>query len=351
VADSGVELVVLATVYHAARAATPLHPAHQLVDAPNTAFYRPSRPSVWTGRRLVPHTPQWMDRPDSFDAAAETLHREGIPLSAWIVLAHDSRIGAAHPELAVVNCFGDRYRYALCPQHAEVRDYLATLAAEAVRDAPIAAVSLEACGQLGLTHLGTHEKTDGAWTATGERLLSVCCCSACQREWSGAGLDPAEVIRALRAAVHNGQSRSDDAWSALCAVRHAGTDALRRQVLEALREAAPGVPVTLHAHPDPWVTGPSPGLTPTAAEEVDALLVQCWPTGPASADLVTRAAATGRPVDAYVTVLPPADPDELAAHVRRLVDAGASRLSLYHLGLAPAWRQRLFAEISRLVRG
>jgi hypothetical protein len=46
-----------------------------------------------------------------------------------------------------------------------------------------------------------------------------------------------------------------------------------------------------------------------------------------------------------VTVLSEVDPGDLVRHVRGLVDAGAASLSLYHLGLAPAWRQRLFAEI------
>jgi hypothetical protein len=54
-------------------------------------------------------------------------------------------------------------------------------------------------------------------------------------------------------------------------------------------------------------------------------------------------------VDAYVTVLPPAGPDDVVPHVRRLVAAGASRLSLYHLGLAPRWRQPLFQEVLELV--
>jgi hypothetical protein len=127
--------------------------------------------------------------------------------------------------------------------------------------------------------------------------------------------------------------------STLLAVRHRFTDELRRQVLAVL----PAVPVTLHAHPDPWATGPSPGLTPTAEDDVDALLVPCWPTTEASAELVAQTATTGLPVDAYVTVLPPAGPAALAGHAERLKAAGASRFSLYHLGLAPAWRQELFS--------
>jgi hypothetical protein len=72
-------------------------------------------------------------------------------------------------------------------------------------------------------------------------------------------------------------------------------------------------------------------------------------TGLATADLIARAAATGVPVDAYVTVLPPADPAALSDHVRRLAGAGATRFSLYHLGLAPRWRQRLFTEILEIL--
>jgi hypothetical protein len=126
----------------------------------------------------------------------------------------------------------------------------------------------------------------------------------------------------------------------LLAVRHRHTDLLRAQVLAGL----PPLPVTLHAHPDPWATGPSPGLTASAAGDVDALLVPCWPLG--SASLVHQAARWEKPVEAYVSVLHPMDPAALVPHVHQLRAAGASRISLYHLGLAPAWRQDLFSTIA-----
>jgi hypothetical protein len=330
--------VTLAAAYHSVRAATPLHPARRIVDARYAALYRPVRDAVWSDLR--PSAPDWMDEPDPFGTAAAILRDAGRRVNAWIVLTHNTRLGTLRPDVTVVNCFGERYPYALCPAHAEVRDYAATLAAEAVRDVPVDGISLEACGQLGVTHLGHHEKTEGAWSPGQATLLSICCCAACRRDWP---LPPAEVVRGLRDAVMRNDSPPDDTLAALLAVRHANTDALRRQVLDALPD---GVPVVLHAHPDPWVTGPSPGLTPTAEDDVDALLVPCWPTTASSASLVAEAATTGLPVDAYVTLLPPAQPGDLADHVRRLRAAGASRLSLYHLGLAPAWRQELFAILA-----
>ncbi|MGC9669550.1 hypothetical protein ACNTMW_23735 [Planosporangium sp. 12N6] len=351
IAEVGVDTVTLAAAYHSTRAATPLHPRHQVVSADHAALYRPVREAAWTGRRLVPTPATWVDDPDPFATAARVVRDAGVRVAAWIVLTHNTRLGTAHPDLAVVNCFGEPYPYALCPAREEVREYAATLAAEALRDVPVDEVSLEACGQLGLTHLNQHEKTDGAWTAYAQGLLSVCCCAACRDGWRGQGLDPDRTVERLRAAVRaealGDQPAGVDGADRLLAARHAATDALRARVLAEVRERAPGVTVTLHAHPDPWATGASPGLTPTAAADVDAVLVPCWPVTPDSADLVARAAATGTPVDAYVTALPPADPDALPAHLDRLRAAGATRLSLYHLGLAPRWRQ---ADLRRMAR-
>jgi len=200
-------------------------------------------------------------------------------------------------------------------------------------------VSLEACGQLGLTHLSHHEKTDDAFSPATQRWLSVCCCAACRRAWTERGLDPDEVTDTLRTAVRT-QARGAEAEvpfaAELLAARHAATDALRAEVLATL-----DVPVTLHAHPDPWATGAAPGLTRSAPADVAALLVPAWPTDPATADLIVRARRTGAPVEAYVTVLSPAEPVALGDHWRRLRAAGATGAGVYHLGLAPAWRQPL----------
>ena len=335
--------VTLAASYHSTRAATPLHPEHQIVEARWAALYRPIRSAAWKGQDLRPLEPDWVTSPDAFGDAAAVLKRAGKSVTAWIVLTHNTRLGTRRPDVAVVNCFGEVYPYALCPAHLEVRDYAATLAAEAVRDVELDGVSLESCGQLGLSHLGHHEKTDGAWTPAVAALLSICCCTACQSAWSAEGLDPPSVVAVLREAVRNPAAEaSPSVLATLLTIRHRHTDLLRRQVLAAL----PRLPVTLHAQPDPWATGPSPGLTPTAEDDVDALLVPCWPLNEGSVEAVRQASTTGLPVDAYVTLLSPAQPSDLPAHVRRLRDAGAVRLSLYHLGLVPAWRQELFATLA-----
>lgn len=348
-AQTGADAVTLAVSYHSTRAATPLHPSRRFVDARHAALYRPVREQVWAGRRLVPQAPDWTGADDPAGQAAAALRAAGVPVSAWIVLAHNTRLGLLHPDLTVRNCFGERYPYALCPAQAEVREHCVTLVGEALRGLPVDGVSLESCGQMGVAHIGCHEKTDGAYPPLVQRLLSVCCCTACAGAWAARGLDPEQVVLALREAARTERPLPEQTASALLATRQEATAAMLAEVLAEVRRHAPGAPVTLHGHPDPWAAGPSPGLAPQVLPLVDRVLVPCWATDPATAGLVS--ALAGRvTVDAYVTVLPPASPDRLSDHVARLREAGATRLSLYHLGLANAVQQPLLAALTKEFR-
>ena len=357
VLEHGLGEVTLACAYHAVRAATPLHPRHQVVTAPTSALYRPVRTEAWAGHRLVPTPADWIGLPDPFGVAAGALRRAGIGVTAWIVLTHNSRLGQSRPDVAVVNCFGDSYPHALCPRWPEVRRYAATLATEALRGADVTGVLLEAWGQHGLAHGSTHDKTAGAWSPAAILLLSVCCCAACQRAWTARGLDPGQVITDLRAAVRD-QPPGDrpvetpDALlgsavaAAIRAVRVEGAAGLLTEVLDALGDVAPGVPAAVFTDPDPWAAAP----TSAVDARVSTAVVSAWSVNPGREEALATARAALPPevtVGAYVTVLPPTDPETVPTHVRRLVAAGAAQLNLYHLGLAGVDRQQaLGAAIS-----
>ena len=79
--------------------------------------------------------------------------------------------------------------------------YIATLAGEAVREVPIAGVSIEGLGQLGVAHNGLHEKTDGAYGPAAQRILSVCCCAPAKGPGSQGVWIRTEVIGRLRDAL------------------------------------------------------------------------------------------------------------------------------------------------------
>ncbi len=344
----GVGEIALAASYHSTRAATPLHPRHKVVDAHHAALYRPVRSDAWDAHPIRAVSASWAGSEDAFADATSILVAAGFAVNAWIVLAHSTILGTAHPDATVVNCFGDRYSYALAPGHPDVVRYAATLAAEAVRGVPVSGVSIEACGQLGIAHVGPHEKTDGAFPGIGDTLMSIDCSDRQLARWAERGADPDAVVAKLRAGIDSlttGRLAPDSfitdvldesEASAVLAVRHADADALRREVLTSVRTEAPEARVTLHAHPDPWRTGPSPALTETATADVDAVLVSAWP-GTADTVSVVRAAreliGDGVNLGAYVSVLPPKKLDEVDAHVAATVAAGADELHLYHLGL------------------
>jgi len=340
----GISRIALAAAYHSTRAATPLHPKTRLVTARSAALYRPIRDDAWADRRLVPAPAEWVGDDDPFAHAAATLIDAGIEVAAWIVLTHSTRLGEANPDLAVVNCFDEVYPYALCPQSPEVREYAATLAAEAVRGVPCSSVILEACGQLGIVHGGHHEKTEGAYDAQTQRLLSICCCVACRDAWRAQSLNPDRVVASLRAGT---PVRA--VLDTLLEIRHTATDMLRHKVIDAVRSAAP-LEIVMHAQPDPWATGALPGLTPTAADDVDVVVSQCWATGGNSVETVRDLvkALDGRALAAsYITVLPPVTEDSFGPHVAAILEAGARELHLYHLGLAGPDRRHLLAEAAR----
>ncbi len=219
----------------------------------------------------------WLDEADPFRAASETLIAAGIDVTAWIVLTHNTRLGEAHPDVAVVNCFGDSYSHTLCPRWLEVREYAATLAVEAVRDTDITGVLLEAWAQRGVAHGSLHDKTAGAWSPAAMRLLSICCCAACRLAWHDRGLDPSSVAGSLRDAVRYDRNLPEDILEHLLAVRLEAAAILLADVVDAVTGTHPTRPVSVFGDPDPWATMPIAAV----GRHASTVVVPAWSTDPA----------------------------------------------------------------------
>jgi hypothetical protein len=336
--ELGVDQVAVATSYHSTRAATPWSTTSTSVVAPYSAFYRPVRENAWSSAA-------WTTDTDSAGTALRSVRDAGIATAAWIVLTHSTRIGSANPGMAVRNCLGETYPWALCPSRPEVRTYAATLAAESVRDLDVDTVVLEACGQLGVVHQCQHEKTDGVWSPALVQLLSLCCCDGCTARWRGSAEHIVERLRrAVRRLLAEGELAAtrtgvpDELLDELLAGRHASTDALRTEVLDALDADSGRRPrIALHAAADPWSTGALPGLTPETAKQVDTAVISAWQPGEATLSATRQARdelPDGVAVGSYVTAVAAQPLDDPPAYVQALRDSGSTELHLYHLGLA-----------------
>lgn len=360
IAGLGVDRVVLAAAYHTVRALTPSHPARKVVTASHSAvYYQPDR-ARWRGRSVQPAVATWA--PGSFHQAAHALRDAGLGVYAWVVLTHNQRLGTVHPELAVVNAFGDHYPWALCSANRLVSEYCATLAAEIAELSEVDGLELESCGWYGFEHLHAHDKTGAsAFSPLTRELLSICFCDACEIEYADAALAPQRLREQIRAAIEPalaGVPESDEELggefeselAAVRAVRTAAADRLRAEVLTAVRAERPDLPVLLHTHPDPHRIGANPGAVPATlfAQSAGAVL-QCG--GPHNEALATVAAVAsqapdGTPIAATLQAVANlgARVDSLAEEAVALRAAGATELRFYHAGLASGSDLRAIRE-------
>jgi len=356
IADLGVQQVTLAAAYHSTRALTPRHPARRIVTAGHAAVLYPPDAGRWAGRELRPQPQTWIASDDSFAEAAEALAGAGLDVHSWVVLAHNSRLGAEHPDTSVVNAYGDRYPWAPCIARPEVRTYLVDLAGEAaVRDGA-RGTELESCGWYGFAHLHAHDKVAGVGLGdAAQYLMSLCFCAVCRAGYAGQGLDAEELGAAVRRALEPawaGDGAPDAGWEAvgklLGADLAAATLRWRTEAARGLQEAvtgavraaaAPGFQVLLHADPAPYRCGANVGVDPDHILSVaDGVVLPC--TGADAAREAVLGPFAGRAGDAVVaanlTVVRGmgGSPDTLERDAAHAASLGANQLRLYHAGLA-----------------
>ncbi|MFJ3579667.1 hypothetical protein [Streptomyces rubiginosohelvolus] len=354
IADLGVRQVTLASAYHSTRALTPRHPAHRIVTAEHAAVLYPPDPDRWAGQALAPHRQSWTAGDDPYGEAAEALAAAGLEVHSWVVLAHNSRLGAEHPDTSVVNAYGDRYPWAPCIARPDVRAYLVDLAAEAAARPGTRGTELESCGWYGFAHLHAHDKVAGVGLGdAAQYLMSLCFCAVCREGYGEEDADPealsAAVRRALEPAWSGGgspESGRDGIAELLgptyadAALRWRGRAArtVQEAAVAAVRAAAPpGFQVLLHADPVPYRTGANVGVEPDHILAVaDGVVLPCTGSdavreavlGPFAGRGGVRAANFG-----VVTGMggSPRTLERDAAHAAAL---GADQLRLYHAGLA-----------------
>ncbi|MER7975297.1 hypothetical protein ABTX35_40910, partial [Streptomyces sp. NPDC096080] len=218
IAALGVEQVTLAAAYHSTRALTPRHPRHRIVTAEHAAVLYPPG-DRWRGRELRPYPAGDWAPGDAWGEAAEALAAAGLDVHTWVVLAHNSRLGADRPDTSVVNAYGDRYPWAPCVARPATRTYLVDLAAEAAARPGAGGTELESLGWYGLTHLHAHDKTGGVPLGeAAEYLMALCFCPVCRTGYGEQGLDADALAARVRAAlepVWRGAPEPGGGWDAV----------------------------------------------------------------------------------------------------------------------------------------
>lgn len=357
IAGLGVQQVTLAAAYHSTRALTPRHPRHRVVTAEHAAVLYPADETRWAGREPRPYPSGDWAPGDAYGEAAAALSDAGLDVHTWVVLAHNSRLGAEHPATSVVNAYGDRYPWAPCVAQPAVVRYLVDLAAEAAVRPGARGTELESCGWYGLAHLHAHDKIAGVGLGeAAQYLMSLCFCASCRAGYAGLDTDPDRLAAAVRSAlepVWAGEATPGGAGGRAGIEKLIGAELaavtldlrgqvardLQEQAVAAVRaEAAPGFQVLLHADPAAHHTGANAGVDPAHILGVaDGVVLPC--TGGAAETMLTPFAAHATPstvLAANFTVVSGmgGSPGTLAEDAARAAALGADELRLYHAGLA-----------------
>ncbi|MEU1272269.1 hypothetical protein [Streptomyces sp. NPDC005799] len=351
IAALGVEQVTLAAAYHSTRALTPRHPRHRIVTAEHAAVLYPAG-GRWEGPGLRPYAAGDWAPGDAYGEAAKSLAEAGLEVHTWVVLAHNSRLGAEHPDTSVVNAYGDRYPWAPCIAQPATRAYLVDLAAEAAVRPGARGTELESLGWYGLQHLHAHDKTGGIGLGdAGHYLMALCFCPVCREGYGEQGLDAHELAAAVRDALEPlWQGAPDDGgWAGVEKLLGETTAAatrvwrddtartLQETAVRAVREAAPGgFQVLLHADPVAYHVGANAGVDPEHILSVaDGVVVPCA-GGTALLAPFAQQGREGAVVAANFPVVAGmgGSPGTLAADMAKARDAGATEVRLYHAGLA-----------------
>jgi hypothetical protein len=344
----GLDTAAVAFTYHGGRVLLPRGRGGRVRETGAGGAYFPATAERYRGLRLGPHVaPGAALVPPFVEACADA----GVAVNAWTVLCHDDRTGEQHPECCVQNVFGDRYRYALCPSHPDVRSYVGALCADIAATPGLTRMELEALGFMGLAHASLHDKSGIPLTAAARWLLSICVCGSCRARVGGALEESAgRARRWLERYLYElppapGAELREELESILGAelleALLAGRRAVVRTLLEEVRAATGPVHLNVRWAPDPLFVGGKAALAPEdLAGRADSATVTFfgYPLQAMAAEVAALPAPKARALPLYGGFVfhgpDCASEADVRARLSILQAAGMDGISFYSFGMA-----------------
>lgn len=181
VKDIGITSVTLAMSYHAGKFLRPTTSAPRVIFPEDGVVY--FTPNATLHGVVKP-------KPASDERLLQVAHQcaQHLPVRAWTVLLHNTRLGYLHPEGVTRNAWGDPYWYSLCPNHPAVFDYALHLCQDLDQQAAISELVLESPTWLPYAHGYHHEFAQVRTNPWLDTLLGLCFCDACQQQAKQQGI-------------------------------------------------------------------------------------------------------------------------------------------------------------------
>ncbi len=184
----GLDTVTIAGSYHAGKFLRP-HGKTGKVYFPEdgTVYFNPD-PARYGAIKPAPNS-SLAER----DIVRELTKQKDIATNVWLVLLHNTLLGARHTASTVANAFGDRYVYSLCPSAPEARAYALGLARDVTENYAVSGISLESPGFAPYGHGFHHEFALNMPNRWLDSQLGLCFCDHCLAGAKTAGIAAAAV--------------------------------------------------------------------------------------------------------------------------------------------------------------
>ncbi|MFQ5411378.1 MAG: hypothetical protein ACE5EC_03745 [Phycisphaerae bacterium] len=161
------------------------------------AHFQPSA-ECYSNTRLRPAAAAWMKSRNPMERITQACGAHGLKPRAWAVCCENRTLAARHPMAACVDVFGDPIPGRLCPSNADVREYVAALAADLTTHYPLDALELEAADFGGPSDQFQY-KIGVDIGPIGRGLANWCFCPACWQRAEDVDIDVASVQRNILA--------------------------------------------------------------------------------------------------------------------------------------------------------
>lgn len=218
VEDLGVGRVYVATCYHSASLIAPRRSTQVALLAEANAAHLPLAAENFT--LLKPQSSSVAgSHPELFYRLYQESRSRNIEIIGWTIACHNSYLAQKFPQVAIENCFGDRFAHGLCPANPLVQNYLQELATSLLSTGVFDRLMFESLSYLLPGHGHPHE----LWAVRLDKylrsLLALCFCPACLDRGRQAGIDADRLRQRVAQQLSNswnsplGQLRSDDQGS------------------------------------------------------------------------------------------------------------------------------------------
>lgn len=185
-----VDRISVATVYHSAEYVQPRHRARYRVVDPNAA-HLPLPP--FQGELRARPGALAIDAAGLFGELAHQAATAGITMTGWAVGLHNSLLATAHPDAALIDCFGGRSGHALCPANPATQLYVRELVAGLASTGHFDELMVENLAYLLAPHGHPHELSGVPFDTPTRALLSLCFCDHCGAAAATDGVDAASL--------------------------------------------------------------------------------------------------------------------------------------------------------------